>query len=490
MTNKAKPKILDSIDLIKVLKTIEIIVWEPLVEIYEGIKTKRLALENLLLMSLTLEIVLLLQGDILFWKYLHLEFLYPRYKALLVYRLIIILFPFWAWGFCQVLLKFRLSRRLTQVFIDSGLKSLTGKLPGFIFDKAMDEFTRRLRLSKSGQSLQKFETAKGDLESGLQVYIDEISENRKSGTIDILYSHSPLDDNFPLEGLNTIYPNSFLIGKGRSKVLFGKLEDTPHLLIAGQTGMGKSTFLRQLITSLYVQNKKYFFDLVDLKGGLEFQIFESLPRVNVQSHVSSALGVLNNLADKVIEERMTLLKLNGCKDLLAYQKKDSESISYPADYYRNLNLDRHLLVIDEAFDLFMVGPHASPEEVKKARRQASKIAAQGRAVGIHIVIATQRPDRFALDPQTKSNLTGKICFRLPNHASSMTVMDNKRAAELPNIKGRALWQNSSDQFEVQTPFFTEEQAIQALSPFYKKAPKKPKEEQRTSNINEENDFGL
>ena len=108
------------------------------------------------------------------------------------------------------------------------------------------------------------------------------------------------------------------------------------------------------------------------------------------------------------------------------------------------------------------------QDIAKSRRSASKIAAQGRAVGIHLVIATQRPDRNALDPQTKANLTGKVCFRAANIASSMTILDNKRAFDIPNIKGRAIWQSSNDLEEIQTPFLSEEKAKDLLNQHYRK----------------------
>ncbi|USN48497.1 MAG: DUF87 domain-containing protein [Pseudobdellovibrionaceae bacterium] len=490
MTKSKTQNNFQNIDFHRLWKAISFIFLQPLLETVDGIKSKRTPIFHCLLASLVLQMGLIFRLDLFIYQRLDLEALYPSEGSALIYRMIITFFPLWAWGTYQVVLKFRLIKQLTEIFTNSGLKSLTGKLPSFIFDRPIDKFTRRMRLSKAGQSLQKFEGSKSDLESGLQVFIDEITENRKNGTIDIIYSHSQLEELFNLKDFDQIHSDSFLVGKGRSKQLFAKLEDTPHLLIAGQTGMGKSTFLRQLITSLYLKNKNYSLDLIDLKGGLEFQIFENLPRVKVKCNVKSSLGVLKNLAEKTIEERMELLKLNGCKDIAAFKKLDKNDIQYPSDRYLSVNFDRHVIVVDEAFDLFMVGAHATQEDVKKARRHSSKIAAQGRAVGVHIIIATQRPDRFALDPQTKSNLTGKVCFRLPNNASSMTVMDSKRAAELPNIKGRAIWQNSSDQFEIQTPFFSEDQAVQLLSQHYKKVKGKSTQTQRTQDINTDSEHGL
>ena len=120
----------------------------------------------------------------------------------------------------------------------------------------------------------------------------------------------------------------------------------------------------------------------------------------------------------------------------------------------------------------MVGSFADAREVQRARRLASKIAAQGRAVGIHLIIATQRPDRNALDPQTKANLVGKLCFQMSNTASSMTVLDNGRASELTPVPGRAIWQQGSEMMEVQAPLMTEKEAERLLSSYRTKASKK------------------
>ena len=94
------------------------------------------------------------------------------------------------------------------------------------------------------------------------------------------------------------------------------------LLIGGQTGGGKSTFLRQVITTLYCNNTDYNFTLIDMKGGLEFQLFENRDRIKVISTPNDSSSQFIVL-DQLLTERFELLKTNQCKDIEEFQKKRS-----------------------------------------------------------------------------------------------------------------------------------------------------------------------
>jgi S-DNA-T family DNA segregation ATPase FtsK/SpoIIIE len=379
----------------------------------------------------------------------------------------------WFWAAVQTVLRVKLMRRLKEVFINCGLKTNMGRIPAYISNTALDQYTQKLRLNNVGIPKYQFEKVKDDIGTNLQVFIDDLKENRREGTIDIVYSSEAMPESATIMGSATQFPRfQFIAGSIRRGFLIENLKDVPHLLIAGQSGGGKSTFLRQLITILFLNNKNCQFTLIDLKGGLEFQIFENLPRVQVIPDLPRAVRNLERF-EEALKSRMALLKANGCKDLDAYLALPEEKRK-PCPEFKSQGLDRHIIVVDEAAEIFLAGGGGSPQEIQKAKRVLSQVARQGRAVGIHLVIATQRPDTKSLDSQVKANLTGILCFPMPNDASSMTVLGNGRATDLPSdIKGRAIWKKNGEMTEVQTPFLSVDETESLLSEFRTKKPEAP-----------------
>ena len=375
------------------------------------------------------------------------------------------LLPVYFWGIFRMMLRRKLTIRLTELFTTANLKTATGKLPSLIFDQPIDEWTRKLRLKKMNLPKESFTGAKSYIESGLHVYVDDIRENRESGTIDFIYSHHEMPRFVPLKDMQMKAEGEFLLGETRARSIKGNFAEIPHILIGGQTGGGKSTFLRQLITSVYISNPEYSFYLIDLKGGLEFQLFEQLPRVQVIPNVKRAVETLRTL-EKILEFRFQVLKANNSKDLSAYFNKPIADRIYPdsvPQFYRKIH--RTITVIDEAAELFMAGNLSKSTEVQEARRLAGKIAAQGRAVGLHLIIATQKPDVKAIDSHIKINLTGIISFQMPNLGSSMSILSSGRAVDLPAIPGRAIWKCGLDQLEIQTPYISAEETEKVLSSY-------------------------
>lgn len=436
---------------------------QPWVEVWHGLRTRRIPLGECVLWADVVGLSILLHLDQLVARRAGWTALYPvRTISYYVYCVLATTSAFWLWGLFQAGLRPRLINRLTEVFAQAGLKNALGKFPAFISDFPIDEFTRKLRLGRSGFSTAQFEKAKAILESSLQVYIDELRENRERGTIDIIYSHSPMPELTWIDNITGMRPLSFVIGKTRAHQIVSSLSKVPHLMVAGQTGGGKSTFLRGLITTLYLNNPDFDFTLIDLKGGLEFQTFERLPRVKVIPSVEQAITNLKNL-EIILTERMALLKANDCKDIAAYlalpkdQRKTTDGNTGASE-----SLGRHLIVVDEAAEMFLAGGHADAGDIQVARRVLSQIARQGRSVGVHLVIATQRPDAKSLDPQVKANLTGVVCFQMLNDASSITVLGTGRATELPAIPGRAIWKCGAEMVEVQTPYLETEEADRLL----------------------------
>jgi energy-coupling factor transporter ATP-binding protein EcfA2 len=394
--------------------------------------------------------------DLALLSKLHLTWFYPsRRWSFWAYRFVLLASPWIAWSVWQLALRQRMLQKLTEACLNAGLKTPMDRLPGFICDHPIDSETRKLKLYAAGISIQQFQKAKDVLQSNLQVYIDDIKDDIRSGTVEIIYAQNPIPETAAIENIRAIPAWTFMVGKTRANWQSVDLRKVPHLLVAGQTGGGKSTFLRQFITTLYLNNSTSEFHLIDLKGGLEFQLFEGLDRVKVASNITEAVDLLKRAAAQV-KKRMELLKESKSKDLEAYGRIGT--------------LRRRIIVVDEAAELFLAGAHAGPGEVQTAKRILSQIARQGRSVGVHLVIATQRPDSHAVDPQVKANLPGVLCYPMANDASSMTVLGNGRATDLKMIPGRALWKVGTDITEVQTPFLPPSQVEDLLKDFRKSSP--------------------
>jgi S-DNA-T family DNA segregation ATPase FtsK/SpoIIIE len=418
----------------------------------------------LLLAAGALQLGVFLHVDRILFRLLSIPSFYPTsLRAFASYYLVLIGTPFSLWAAARMLKRRRLIERLTQVFNAAGLKNNLGNPPRFLSDRPLDAVTRKLRVTSSVLPLAAFQKAKPALESGLQIYVDEFREIRKLGAVEVIYAHEPMPTVFQPDLSVTRKAGRFLVGATRSREVETSLMEVPHLLVAGQTGGGKSTFLRQFITSLYLAPGKARFLLVDLKGGLEFQVFEGLERVVVPDSMAKAVTLLADVA-KEVETRMQLLKAGRAKDVEAYRRSAKERGDKLPD------LSRQIIVIDEAAEMFLAGQHASGANVQLAKRVLSQVARQGRSLGIHLVVATQRPDSRALDPQIKANLPGVLCFQMVNDISSITVLGNGRATDLPSVPGRAIWKTGAEMVEVQTPLLTPQRAEELLRPFRKEQP--------------------
>ena len=448
----------------KVFSFLERIVARPAIEIFYGIKTKTLNWPVCLGLGLAFNVLVLTHGDQFLLKHIFGGWFHqPRNPiGYGIYCFFLAFSGFIGWGLWQTVLYNRISQRLTEVFQTSGLKNSIGKLPSFVFDKPIDDVTRQLRVTKASFPVSQFKSAKENLESALQIYIDDIKENREYGTVDITYSSLAMPEEVKLENIKGTGANKFVIGKTRAKEVFANFDEIPHFLIGGQSGGGKSTFLRQAITTLYLNNPSYRFYLIDLKGGLEFQLFYDLQRITVIPNTEQALDCLNRL-EGFLKSRMEVLKKAKCKDIAAYlQKSEAERKELEVDSQEKAMISRTVVVIDEAAELFLAGDKAHGNKAQQAKSAAIKLAAQGRAVGIHLIIATQRPDVRAVDGQIKANLSGMLAFQMPNNASSITILDNTRASHLPKVPGRAIWKTGLEMVELQTPFLDVKETNQLL----------------------------
>jgi len=468
----------------KTIKNLKIL-FSPIVEIYYGIKSNTIPWHYCAGWLICITIILLFKIDHFLITHTRLKDLYPYYSPLYkFYAFSFSTFGFWLWAWIQVKKKREKLLTLTNAFKNAGLVSTIGRLPNLVSDFALDPVIRKMRVTNAGFPVSKFQEQSKYLESELGIYIDVVKENRETRVIDIIYSHFPMAEMVLYTQDEATKAYEYSVGKTRSHTIVANFKDIPHLLIAGQTGGGKSTFLRQLIVHIHLNNKSAKFLLIDLKGGLEFSLFEDRKQFVVVPSVLEAIEELKQI-DKILDNRMSVLKNNQCKDIESYFKKK--------DKVQQINMDRQFVVVDEAAEMFLAGHHANSKDIQIARGILSRIARQGRAVGVNLVVATQRPDSRSLDPQVKANLTGVICFQMMNDSSSIAVLGNGRATDLPKIPGRAIWKNGIEMIEVQTPLLGIEEAEILLGPIEKtkhetaiKTIDQVGNEQESNNLSKEN----
>jgi S-DNA-T family DNA segregation ATPase FtsK/SpoIIIE len=217
---------------------------------------------------------------------------------------------------------------------------------------------------------------------------------------------------------------------GRIKV--ASLETMPHLLIAGSTGSGKSVMLNAMIMSfLYKATPdEVRMIMVDPKR-VELGIYEGIPHLltPVITEPKKATNALRN-AVLEMERRLKLLASQGVRNIDQYNRKMAQLRQEPRNLFEEQEEDESLkplpyvlILIDELADLMML-ERANVEEC------ITRLAQMARAVGMHLVLATQRPSVDVITGLIKANFPSRISFRVATRVDSRTVLDSMGAEHL------------------------------------------------------------
>jgi DNA segregation ATPase FtsK/SpoIIIE, S-DNA-T family len=218
---------------------------------------------------------------------------------------------------------------------------------------------------------------------------------------------------------------------GRIKV--AALESMPHLLIAGSTGAGKSVMLNSMIMSILYKSTpdEVRMILVDPKR-LEMGLYEGIPHLltPVITDPKKATNALRN-AVLEMERRLKLLAGRGVRNIDQYNKKVRQLASEPRSLFEEDEVQAEdlqplpfiLIVIDELADLMML-------ERGNVEEAVARLAQMARAVGMHLVLATQRPSVDVITGLIKANFPSRISFRVATRVDSRTVLDVMGAEHL------------------------------------------------------------
>ena len=222
-------------------------------------------------------------------------------------------------------------------------------------------------------------------------------------------------------------PDSFVLVLGES--LLGpvtvNLAHIPHILLGGSTGSGKSVLLKLLLMQAMKKGASVF--IADFKGGVDFPpLWHRDCRICFEE--IDLLDLLTGLVAE-LERRKELFRTVGCSDIDTYNKATGE------------NLQRLIFACDEVAEVLdKTGADAERKKMlAQIETRLSTIARQGRAFGIHLILATQRPDAAIIPGQIRNNMDFRVCGRADSVLSSI-ILDNTDAADLipKDARGRFL----------------------------------------------------
>ena len=243
------------------------------------------------------------------------------------------------------------------------------------------------------------------------------------------------------------------LGKTISNEVFvADLTKMPHLLMAGATGQGKSVGLNVILTSLLFRKHpaELKFVLVDPKkveltlyNRIERHYLATLPASEepIITDTRKVVHTLNSLCIEM-EVRYDLLKTASCRNIKEYNQKFVKRMLNPEEGHRFLPYI--VLVIDELADLMMTAG-------KEVETPIARLAQLARAIGIHLIIATQRPSVNVITGTIKANFPARLSFRVTSGIDSRTILDTKGAEQLVG-QGDMLISNGSDIIRLQCGF--------------------------------------
>lgn len=225
---------------------------------------------------------------------------------------------------------------------------------------------------------------------------------------------------------------TLLLGVSAFEKVMINLNDTPHSLIAGGTGSGKSSLFKLCLWQCLSKNMEVY--IADFKGGLDFKQLwhENCKIITMEKDFLDTLISIKSEMNR----RRDILVSNSCRDIEEYNNKNNEK------------LNRIIVACDEVAELLdKTGLKKSTDKEKlefmeKIEEHITSIARLGRAFGIHLILSTQKPSADIINGQIKTNLGNRICGSA-NKILSQMVLENNSASEIipPNSKGVFINQN-------------------------------------------------
>lgn len=335
----------------------------------------------------------------------------------------------------------RKAKEFYKIFQAIEFKGRDGKYPYFL-DMYQDEDKRTIYTFKTSISVGEWRKNQERLETALDCTILQINNKGSKKIVEIISLSSDYklptlvewEDSRAPEGESRMAVGECVMGQ----VSFD-LNKTPHVLVAGETGSGKSVILHVLLWQMILKQAKVI--MLDFKGGVEFGLdYEAYGEVITDRE--QAVKVLEELV-KENQLRLQLFRQYRAKNIAEYNEKTDSRLCRIGVFCDE---------IAEMMDTTGV-PKKEREIYEKIKGLLSTLARLSRSTGINMIMGVQRPDANVLTGQIKNNIPVRICGRFADKAASEIVLNTTAAINLPDVKGRFLFLRGNELIEFQAYLF-------------------------------------
>ena len=312
------------------------------------------------------------------------------------------------------------SIRAYKDFVRVGLVNNANEAPILVFRQMLNNGVLELHFFSKGITLTKWQNALDAIQSALDMTVVSIEAGKNHRTIivkavptsDVLNQVIPWGDQY----VDYQNPTRFYIGlDAAGQPVTYDLNTMPMGLIAGSTGSGKTSLAKVILIAAALRNYNVY--VLDFKG-LDFHYLHDRFGITIHTDMQEIVNTLQHLEIEITERKALFLRV-GAKDLSDYITKTGDTIRR-----------RILIYVDECA---MLTDYGLTKEAKKASADVvdklAAIARIGRALGVYLLVATQRPDANAVPGSIKSNLDLRICGKADSTLSTIVLGDG-RANEL------------------------------------------------------------
>lgn len=311
-----------------------------------------------------------------------------------------------------------------------GMTNSVGETPLLIYQKEIHSI-KILKFRNCGIPLSVWNDKKENIESGLNLNIENISEyGKRYIVIKAVSGNSLLKEKINWNRSMLTKENFVLkLGESYTGTVEVNLRVTPHILIGGSTGSGKSVLLKLLLMQCVLKNGRVY--IADFKGGVDFPGTWHV-KCNIITERAELICTLDKIVAELHSRKRKFVAL-GCANIDEYNRAN------------DADMNRIIFACDELAELLdKTGLDKKvKEEISKIEAYIATIARLGRAFGIHLILATQRPDANIISGQIKNNIDYRVCGRADDVLSQI-ILDKTDASDFIDKEKQGRFLNNSD----------------------------------------------